>query len=133
MAVDSINPDGLKQPTGFSQVRVGTGSKLVVVAGQVGYAQGTFEMPESYRDQTRQTIVNVAHALTTSGAKLSDLLRLTIYAVGLDAETKPEVWAGYLEGIEQTGLPEAAIALIGVSSLAGPEYLVEIEALAIAD
>jgi enamine deaminase RidA (YjgF/YER057c/UK114 family) len=133
MAVNSINPKGLKQPTGFSQVRIGTGSKLVVLAGQVGYEHDTFELPDGYRAQMRQTIVNVAHALTAGGAKLSDLLRMTVYVVDLDESNMPEVWAGYVEGLEETGLPEAALAVIGISSLAGKEYLLEVEALAIAE
>ncbi|MGE2716445.1 RidA family protein [Mycolicibacterium litorale] len=133
MTVTTINPDALKQPDSFSQVRIGTGSKLIVLAGQVGYAQNTFEMPDGYRAQTRQTVVNIAHTLTEAGAKLSDILRMTVYVVDLDDEKMPEVWAGYTEGLEETGLAAPALAVIGVSSLAGKEYLVEIETLAITD
>jgi enamine deaminase RidA (YjgF/YER057c/UK114 family) len=133
MTVTTINPEALKKPDSFSQVRIGTGSKLIVLAGQVGYAQGTFEMPEGYRAQTRQTVVNIAHTLTEAGAELSDILRLTVYVVDLDDEKMPEVWAGYTEGLAESGLAAPALAVVGVSSLAGKEYLVEIEALAITD
>ncbi|GAA2567886.1 RidA family protein [Mycolicibacterium diernhoferi] len=133
MTVTTINPQGLKQPDNFAQVRIGTGTKLVVLAGQVGYAQDTFEMPDGYRAQMRQTILNVAHSLKAGGAQLDDLLRLTVYVVDLNESNKPEVWAGYLEGLKESGLPAAAMAMMGISSLAGPEYLVEVEAMAIAD
>jgi enamine deaminase RidA (YjgF/YER057c/UK114 family) len=133
MPAQSLDVKGLKPTHGFTQVRIGTGSKLVAIAGQVGYAQDSFEVHDGHRAQARQAVENVALALQTAGARPEDLMRITMYVVGLNDETQTEAYEGYLEGLEKTGLPPVALAMMGISRLGGDEYLIELEATAITD
>ena len=132
MTVTLMNPDGLVDPQVYSQVAVATGSRTIFVAGQVG--QDAAGRPaEGLAAQTAQALTNVGIALAAAGAGWSDVARTTIYVVGLKPELMGELMGGLGQAAASLGFgPVGPTTLIGVTSLAAPDLLVEIEVTAVA-
>ncbi len=127
MAIELINPAGLVEPQGYTQVAVATGSRMVFVAGQVGQdAEG--KVVGDLAAQTAQALRNVGTALAGAGATYADVAKTTVYVVDWRPEKMGELVAG-LSGVDM-GRP-GPTTLIGVSSLADPDLLVEIEVVAV--
>ncbi len=71
MPIQLINPPGLPQPQTNSQVVVATGTRQVIVAGQVpSDAGGNLVGPGDLAAQTEQALCNVATPLAAAGATL---------------------------------------------------------------
>lgn len=126
------NPPGLRQPTGrYTQVVTARGAVTVYVAGQVATdAQGTLVGRGNLGAQAAQVLANLRAALAAAGASPADVAKLTIYVVGFRPESRdallPELEAMF-------GDRPPANTLLGVQALARPEYLLEIDAVAVLD
>ena len=135
MAITFVNPSGLPEVDAYRQVSVATGSRLVFVAGQVSLdADGVTVGAGDLAAQVEQSYLNVATALAGVGASFDDVAKLTVYVV----DWTPDKMALFTEGVrraaEKLGMtPVPPGSLIGVAALAGPEYLVEVEATAVID
>jgi enamine deaminase RidA (YjgF/YER057c/UK114 family) len=129
MTLQLINPDGLPVPSTYSHVVVATGNRMVFIAGQEPEdARGDLVGPGDLPAQARQVFANLGRALAAAGASPADVARITIYVVG----HRPE----YLPVIEQAraalfGEHRPADTVVGVQTLARPEYLIEVEAIAV--
>lgn len=134
MPLQLINPAGLPVPQAYSQVVVATGSRQVIVAGQVPVDDGgSLVGPGDLAAQTEQALRNVATALAAAGATFADVVRLGIFVVGYDETTLEQVGAGIGRAgdvLVRTDGPPAA-TLVGVAALAFPGQLIEIEATAV--
>jgi enamine deaminase RidA (YjgF/YER057c/UK114 family) len=129
MTIERLNPPTLSTPAGYSQVVVASGTRLVFVAGQVSQdADGNLVAPGDVVGQATQAFANVGAALEAAGATIADVAKITWYVVGFDPARLPELAAARRETF---GDHAPASTLIGVQSLAGPEYLVEAEAVAV--
>lgn len=131
MSVEMLNPDGLSTPTTYSQVAVATGSRIVYVAGQVALdEEGNLVGEGDVVAQARQIYVNLATALAAVGAKPSDVVKLNSYVVNHRAELLPA-----LSEVRRQAFGDhfPASTLAGVQALARPEFLIEVEAIAILD
>lgn len=135
MAITLINPKGLPEIPVYHQVAVATGSKLVFIAGQVGWdAEGATIGAGDLAAQVEQCYVNIATALAEAGASFADVAKLTVYVVDWTPDKMPLL----LEGIERAAArlgvtPTPPASLLGVATLDVPEHLVEIEATAVID
>ena len=81
--------------------------------------------------QTTQVMHNIGLALKAAGATYADIVKITTFVVGYKPELRPIIGkarSAFFEGIE----PPAS-TLVGVSALAAPEWLIEIEAVAVVD
>jgi enamine deaminase RidA (YjgF/YER057c/UK114 family) len=131
MTLELINPAGLSTPASYSQVAVGTGSRLVFVAGQVADdAQGDLIGPGDLAVQARQAFANVGRALAAAGARPDQVARITIYVV----HHRP----GYLPAISEAriavfGDHRPPDVVLGVEALAHPDLLIEVDAIAVVD
>ena len=76
-------------------------------------------------EQTRQIFSRIKHMCVAAGGSLDDVVKMTIYMV--DIKNNTEVWRARREFFSGD-FP--ASTLVEVRSLAGPETLVEIEAVA---
>ena len=120
-------PPGLAPASGYSHVVSGTG-RLVFVAGQVALdEQGTVVGPGDLAQQADQVLRNIGHALRAAGASFGDVVKLTTYLTEIAAlPTVRQVRDRYLDMTH----PPASTA-VQVSGLVRPEFLIEIDALAI--
>ncbi len=125
------NPRGLIDPTRFhfSQMAVvEPGARMIFLAGQGGFASDGKLSPD-FAEQAGQVFENIAIVLTSAGAKIEDIVRLTVFIVGYDMERMKAYHAAQLAAL---GEHRPAATLIPVAQLASPEMLIEIEATAAA-
>jgi enamine deaminase RidA (YjgF/YER057c/UK114 family) len=126
-----LNPEGLYRPEAYSQVVVGSGLRLVFVSGQVALnAEGEVVAPGDMAGQARQAYANVGAALAGAGGSPADVTKLTTYVVRYSPEHLPLI-AEAREAVFASSLP--ASTLVGVEALARPEFLIEVEAVAVLD
>jgi enamine deaminase RidA (YjgF/YER057c/UK114 family) len=131
MTLELINPDGLPTPASYTQVVAATGSRLVFVAGQVAEdARGNLVGHGDLAAQARVAFANVGRALAAAGARPEQVARITIYVVGHRPEYLPDISEAR---IAVFGDHKPADTLLGVATLAEPGYLIEVEAIAVAD
>ncbi|TAK21816.1 MAG: RidA family protein [Chloroflexota bacterium] len=76
--------------------------------------------------QSRQAFANMAAVLAEAGGTLADVVKLTAFVVPMDryreyAAVRAELFAGHFP----------ASSTVGVTVLADPDYLIEIEAVAV--
>jgi len=125
--VQRINPPALSKPTGYTHIVVVQGGRTIYLSGQVPLtADGKLVGPGNMEAQTRQVFENLRAALKASGADLSDLVKITIFAT--DASQLPairKVRDQYL----LNNLP--ASSFMEVKALFRPDVLIEIEGIAV--
>ncbi|QIN82947.1 RidA family protein [Rubrobacter tropicus] len=135
MPITLVNPEGLPEVDLYRQVSVATGSKLVFVAGQVAWdADGVTVGRGDLAAQVEQCYLNVSIALAGAGASFDDVAKLTVYLVDWTPEKMPTVMEGIARASEKLGVaPVPPLTGLGVSALAAPDILVEVEATAVID
>jgi enamine deaminase RidA (YjgF/YER057c/UK114 family) len=131
MTVDCINPADLPAPLTYTHVTVGAGSKLVFVAGQVAEdSQGNLVGLGDLVVQARQAFANVGLALAAGGARPGQVTKITIFVAGYTRKCLPAIEAGR---VALFGDHKPADTLVGVAALSRPEYLIEVDAIAVID
>jgi enamine deaminase RidA (YjgF/YER057c/UK114 family) len=134
MKLTHLNPEGLPAWTAlFSQVVVAEGSplRLVVTSGQIGVdAQQSLAGDGGFKAQVEKAFANLATALAAAGCSTGDVVKLTIYVVGYDTGKIVPL----RDAVDRHfgGRPLPALTLLGVQALARPEFLIEVEAFAVA-
>jgi enamine deaminase RidA (YjgF/YER057c/UK114 family) len=130
--IEHPRTEGLSQNPAFSQVVAAAGSRTIYTAGQVSIDEhGALVGPGDLAAQTAQVMRNVGLALAAAGAGYADIVKITTYVVNYKPEDRTVVGkarAPFFAG----GTPPAS-TLVGVAALALPEWLVEIEAVAVVD
>ncbi len=130
--IEHIRPDGLANNPAYTQVVAARGARTVHISGQVAIdADGQPVGGDDLGAQTEQVMVNLGIALKAAGASFDDVVKIVTYVVDYRPEHRAvigEVRGRYLPA----GRPPAS-TLVGVSALAGPEWLIEIEAVAVTD
>lgn len=125
-----LRPEGLHNLPTYTQVVAATGARQVFVSGQVAVdADGTPVGLGDLAAQTEQVMENLKVALAAAGADFADVTKITTFVVDYRPEHRPviaEVRSRYLP----EGAPPAS-TLVGVTALAAPEWLIEIEATAV--
>jgi len=129
MTLECINPENLPTPSTYTQVVVATGSRLVFVAGQEPEDEhGNLVGAGDLAAQARQVFANVGRALAAADARPEQVTKISIFVVGHRRE--------YLPVIEEArvalfGDHKPADTLVGVQTLSNPDYLIEVEAIAV--
>ncbi|MCD6359632.1 MAG: RidA family protein [Armatimonadetes bacterium] len=106
-----------------------TGGRTLYIAGQVALdADGQLVGPGDIRAQTRQVLSNIQAIIEEAGGQMSDIVKMTTYLTDMaDYAGFVEVRSEFLEP------PFPAATLVAVSSLVRPEWLVEVEAIAVVE
>jgi enamine deaminase RidA (YjgF/YER057c/UK114 family) len=131
MTLECINPEDIPSPLTYTHVIVATGSRLVFVAGQVAEdRQGNLVGPGDLAAQARQVFANLGHALAAGGAKPEQVTRITIFVAGYTRECLPAIEEGR---VALFGDHKPTDTLVGVAALSRPEYLIEVDAIAVID
>lgn len=128
-SVRHINPPSMNKPFGYTQVVEVTGpGRMVFIAGQTSVDNtGNVVGAGDLAAQTRQVFENLKAALTAVGADFSQIVKFNYYMLDISQlAVLREVRSHYLTGDE----PPASTA-VQVGGLARPEFLIEIEAVAV--
>jgi enamine deaminase RidA (YjgF/YER057c/UK114 family) len=127
--VERINPTAWSAPFGFDQAQLRPApARLLTVAAQGPVDEtGALLHEGDPAAQLALALANVETVLAASGMDLSDVLRLTVHAVDVDA-----VLAAYDVLVERLARVGATppLTLVGVSRLALPGMVVQLEATA---
>lgn len=128
MGRELSNPPGLHPAPGFSHVAVAEGRRHVFVAGQVALDRdfGVVGGDDLF-EQTRAAMRNVEAALAAAGATWHDVARRTIYTL------HPTEYETITRAIDEVtgGADHPAQTIVGVTGLAVPGLLIEIECTAV--
>lgn len=125
-----LKPKGLSINPAYSHVAVASGTRTIYIAGQVSIDEkGAVVGAGDIGAQTEQVMRNLGKCLEAAGASFEHVVKITTYVV----DYKPELRAAI--GKARTPFfgdrPPPASTLVGVSALAAPEWLIEIEAIAV--
>ena len=133
MPVELMNPDGLPKPEAYRQIAVARGARLVFVAGQVARtADGEPVGGGDLAAQVEQAYLNVATAVAAAGGSFADVAKLTVYVVDWTPQRMADLGAGVGRAAARLGADLVKpVTLIGVATLAEPDLLVEVEAVAV--
>jgi 2-iminobutanoate/2-iminopropanoate deaminase len=113
----------------YSHVVVAEGKRMIFVAGQLARdRQGNVVGKGDMRAQLRQVGENVKAALEAAGASLSDLVKTTTYVTDIE-----EYFKHVDVRMEYFGAALPTSTTVEVRRLAHPDFLVEVEVLAITD
>ena len=122
------NPPELHPAPGFSHVAIASGATVVHIAGQVALGP-TFEVVggDDLGEQTKAAMRNVEIALRAAGVGWDDVVRRTIYTL------RPTEYETITAAIDEItgGAEHPAQTIVGVTGLAVPGLLIEIECTAV--
>jgi enamine deaminase RidA (YjgF/YER057c/UK114 family) len=134
MTRKAINPDSMYASAqyGFSHAIKASGTVTIHCAGQVAWDKNYQVVGgDDVGAQARQSLSNLKEVLAAAGATPADVVRMRTYIVNHRPEYLAPIGAALAEFYGD--VTPAANTLIGVQSLALPEFLVEIEATAVRD
>jgi enamine deaminase RidA (YjgF/YER057c/UK114 family) len=125
----AINPWRWQDQFGFVQANEVKGiDRMLICSGQTAVnADGQPQHVGDMRAQVALALDNVEAVLRQAGLDWSNVVRLNYYTTDVDAF----LGAGDVLGARLAGI-QVASTLLGVTRLASPELLVEIEATAVA-
>ncbi len=126
----AINPWQWQEPFGFSQaVAVDAPRRFVACSGQAAVdGEGRPLHPGDMAAQLKSTFDNLETLLEAGGFELADVVRLRMYVTDMGAYFAAQ--QVFIDRFAGRGIPVAS-TLLGVSALAVPGLLVEIEATAV--
>ena len=118
-----------RSPVGYSNVVEVRGGRTLYIAGQVSVdAKGTLVGAGDFRAQSKQVFENLKSRLAEAGASFKDVVKLNYYVTdATDVQALRDIRNNYVN----TENPPAS-TLVVVKRLVREEYLLEIEAIAVA-
>jgi enamine deaminase RidA (YjgF/YER057c/UK114 family) len=129
-SITRINPPELGAPPGYSQIVEVSAARIIFIAGQTALDQdGNVIGKNDFAVQAAQVFQNLAVALQACGCTATNLVKLTVFLTDMGN------LAGYREARNRffaSATPPAApaVTLVEVSKLYGPDFMIEIEAIA---
>ena len=130
MTVEYLNPEGMHHNPAFSQgIVLPAGARTLLIGGQNAVdADGQVVGKGDLGAQTTKALANLQLCLEAAGAKLEQLVQVKIYLAG-DIDIRPGFGAWMAVWGNRPNPP--TVSGIRVHGLANPDYLVEIEAVAV--
>ena len=125
-----LNPPELGTPPGYSQIVDVRASRLIFIAGQTALdSAGAVVGKGDFAAQAAQVFKNLGTALQAAGCTASNLVKLTVFLRDMgDLAAYREARNRFFATVSPPAAP--AITLVEVSKLYGPDFLIEIEAVA---
>ena len=131
------------RPRGYAKGTRAIGAKgFVWLSGVVGFDPDTGEIPEGMREQTKLIMANIKSRLEEYGTSLKNIVHLRQYFKGefpdgVFNDPKYPEYAAVVEDFWKENCPEflkennlPALTIIGVTTLARPQLLLEIDVVA---
>src|SRR3954466_1840022 len=129
MAKQQIRSDRLRQPSGvFSHATmIEAKGRLVFISGMTSRrADGTIAGIGNIKEQTKQVCENVKAAVEEAGGTMHDVCRVDVYVRNMEHfDAIHEVRREYFKA------PLPASTMVEVCKMTSPEYLIEINAIAV--
>ena len=131
-SISRINPPELGEPPGYSQIVEVAAGRLFFIAGQTALnAAGEVVGKGDFAAQAEQVFHNLGVALKAGRCTAANLVKLTVFMRDMnDLGAYREARNRFFATVSPPAAP--AITLIEVSRLYGPDFLIEIEAVAAA-
>jgi len=126
--VERFNAPGLFTPPTYSQgVKVTQARTILFLSGQVAYTpEGGVAFPGDFKAQARGAYQAIKALVESQGGTMGNVVKLTTYVT--DMKYRADLGAVRQEFFGKKG---PASTLVQVSALAYPDWLVEIEAIAV--
>jgi enamine deaminase RidA (YjgF/YER057c/UK114 family) len=126
------NPTTIHAPTGYSHLAEVRRGRLIYIAGQVGQDPSGAVVGTDLRTQATQVFTNLKAAVESAGGTFASIFKLGVFCAERVAASDLLI---YREVRDQFVSPQArpVSTLVFVSRLARPEWLIEIEAVAVID
>jgi enamine deaminase RidA (YjgF/YER057c/UK114 family) len=132
MPIERINPATLSKPTGYSHATLVTAGRQLHISGQVALnAAGEIVGKGDIAAQTEQVYANLHAALEAAGAGMRQVFKLVTYVVDLTPARAAEIRKVRLRYLADGEFP--ASTMVGTTALVHPDFLIEIEAIALLD
>ena len=129
MAKKQVQSEKIRTPSGhFSQaISIEAKGKLVFISGMTARkADGTIAGIGDIEAQTRQVCENLKRAVEAAGGTMDDICRVDVYVRNMEHFEKiHEVRREYFKA------PAPASTMVEVSKFTSPDYLIEINAIAV--
>ena len=129
MTKKQIQSDKIRQPSGhFSQaISIEAKGKLVFISGMTARkADGTIAGVGDIEAQTRQVCENIKAAVEAAGGTMDDVCRVDVYVRNMEHfESIHKVRREFFKS------PAPASTMVEVSKFTSPDYLIEINAIAV--
>jgi enamine deaminase RidA (YjgF/YER057c/UK114 family) len=126
-----FSPPQLPATVGYSHLAEISGGKIIYVAGQVAMdASGNIVGKSDYRAQLHQVFANLKTALEAVGASFKNVVKLNYYIVDTVERSQFFAYREVRDKHVDTANPPVATVVV-VRGLFLPEFLVEIEAIAV--
>ncbi|MDQ3065949.1 MAG: RidA family protein [Actinomycetota bacterium] len=123
-----VNPPELHPAPGFSHIAIAAGTKVVHFAGQVALdPQFGIVGGADLGEQTKAAMRNVEIALRAAGVNWDDVVRRTVYTLH---PTEYETITAAIDDVTG-GAEHPAQTIVGITGLAVPGLLIEIECTAV--
>ena len=126
-----LNPAGLHDPVPFGYshtASIPSGTELVLVAGQYGSSTDGAVVSSAFTEQVRHAFRNLGVALAAHGLDLGHVVQLRTYVVNHDFDKLAAIAEAVRSRWSADHPPTQTLS--GVASLATPEILFEVEAVA---
>ena len=127
--VKFLNPSTIHAPMGYSHVAEVSRGKIVFISGQIAIDKdGNLVGKDDFAAQARCAFTNLKNALESVGATMSNIVKINYYVVDMSRmQDLREIRDTFLTG------SKPASTAVGVTRLARPGLLIEIEAVAVID
>lgn len=128
LKIEQIAAKSVFDPPGYTQTIKVTGAQsIILISGQVDYDEkGSVGHPGDFAAQARATFASLKAQVEAAGGTVANIVKLNTYLV--DVRHRAEL-AAIRE--EVFGKKAPASTLIGVTALALPGWLIEVEAIAV--
>src|SRR5436190_19320308 len=125
--IKRTNPPELSKPTGYTHVVEASGGKTVYISGQIALDKDAKVVGQGdMKAQAEQVFRNLQAALAAAGATFKDVVKMNTYTTDMSqVQAVRDVRARYF------GDMTPASTLVQVVHLARPEFLLEIEVIAV--
>jgi enamine deaminase RidA (YjgF/YER057c/UK114 family) len=125
-----VNPWSWSLDYGFNQAELVEGaSRVLVLSGQAAVAaDGTPQHAGDCAAQVSLSIDNIETVLKEAGMTLGNVVRINVFTTDVDAMMS--TWGDLAKRFAEAGVRPTS-TLVGVTRLAFPEMMVEIEATAV--
>jgi len=126
--IEKYCPSGVYDPVGYSQgIKVTGAQTILFLAGQVAYDKdGGVAYKGDFKAQTREVFGAIKKLVDAGGGTLANVVKITTYVT--DIRNRPDFRVVRDEFFGSKG---PASTMIQVSALAHPDYLIEVEAIAV--